>query len=632
MFLARLRPISVFLVAYLCLSFALRIVLWLAFGEEGAVRIMDLAWILPVGVFSDLLEFVYLSFPFALLLCFAPEKLYRSSFFRSLVYSVSFLITFGLIYLCLVEFYFFEEFDSRFNLVAVDYLIYPTEVLVNLWESYPIVWCLIGTLIVTFLAMQYLWRHEKGAFQAAPITFGRRVSYLSCHSIILLAVIFALPTDRLEPSENRVAVEIASNGLSSLFRAFRTQELDYNLYYNTLPKERAYELVRQELVKGGGEFVSSDAQNITRRFSAKENGLGKLNVVVVGEESLGAAHVSSYGGKYSTPILDDLAKKGIMFKNVYASGTRTARGLEAITASIPPIPSESILKRSNGENIATWGSVMMKLGYHTSFLYGGYGQFDNMNRYFSSNGFAISDRLDIKDPIFANIWGVSDQDLFRHAVEYFDNVHSQGKPFFSVIMTVSNHKPFTLPEGIPDIPSKNGGREAGVRYADYAIGQFMESAKTRPWFNDTIFVIVADHDARVYGRSEIPVNRYKIPLVVYAPSKLAPRVVEKTMSQIDIAPTILGLLGLPYEAPFYGQDTLANNKFRHPIFLNHNHDVALFREHILTVLQLNKKSRMFRYKSDSDELVSMPEEAERKDMATAYYQTAFDLFQSRHYK
>ena len=221
------------------------------------------------------------------------------------------------------------------------------------------------------------------------------------------------------------------------------------------------------------------------------------------------------------------------------------RGLEAITASFPPIPTVSILRRRGNQGIATWGQVMNELGYRSSFLYGGYGYFDDMNSFFAGNGFQVLDRTDIENVRFENVWGVSDEDLFDRAIQHYDEQYASGKPFFSIIMTTSNHKPYTFRPGLEQegIKPEGGGRQSGVRYADYALAYFLREAAKQPWFDNTVFVVVADHGARVYGKAEIPLETYEIPLMIYSPKHLAPRQVDTLMTQIDIAPTVLGLLG-----------------------------------------------------------------------------------------
>ncbi|MGH8239786.1 MAG: LTA synthase family protein, partial [Steroidobacteraceae bacterium] len=277
--------------------------------------------------------------------------------------------------------------------------------------------------------------------------------------------------------------------------------------------------------------------------------------------------------------------------------------------------------------------VMRANGYHTSFLYGGYGYFDNMNYFFSHNGFAVRDREQIEKPVrFENIWGVADEDLFDSALHYFDGLAQGGRPFFSIIMTTSNHKPFTFRAGVPGVLPKGGGRESGVRYADFAQGYFLRQARQHAWFNDTLFVVVADHGARVYGREEIPLKSYEIPLLFYSPGHLRPGEVDALTTQIDIAPTVLGLLGFSYAAPFFGEDVLHARRAEHRVaFFSHNHDVALYQDGELAILGLNKSIEDVFYDPATDSYRPAPANPALNDLAVAYYQTAFELFRHHRY-
>lgn len=629
----RLAPFVTLGGVYLALSLLLRLVLWWSFGRPSGVAATSLPWILFGGGLNDGLQLVYLLLPLALYLLLLPQSLAQRNWQRRLLAVGLYLSLFGMLYLAAAEFFFFQEFDARFNLVAVDYLIYPHEVLVNIWQTYPVLPVLLAVAVLAAGLFKLLWpAWQRGLDQHLPLR--TRLCWTSGHLVLFVVVALSFSTDTLALSSNRVANELTANGLSSLFRAFHTNELNYPAYYRTLERDRAFGLVRQELGQGGGAFSSNNLQDLTQIHAGQPEGLGARNVVVIVEESLGAGFVGAYGDSRGlTPNFDRLSREGLLFANAYATGTRTVRGLEAISASFPPIPSESIVKRPGSEGIATWGGVMADLGYQTSFLYGGYGLFDNMNHYFGSNGFALSDRSDIPNPGFANIWGVSDQDLLNHALDYFDRQAESKQPFFSIIMSTSNHTPYTFPAGVEGVPPKGGGRLAGIRYADHALGQFFAQAPKHDWFNNTVFVVVADHDARVYGRAQVPLNHYRIPLLVYAPGLIAPRVVETPTSQMDIAPTVLGLLGLAYSAPFYGEDVLhlAPGQL-HPILVNHNHDVALLSGDRLVVLGLNRASETYRYDAAADRLEPLPEDQGLLDLATAYYQSAFELFQSHRYQ
>jgi len=256
-----------------------------------------------------------------------------------------------------------------------------------------------------------------------------------------------------------------------------------------------------------------------------------------------------------------------------------------------------------------------------------------MNPFFGGNGFSLSDRTNIQDVTFSNIWGVCDQDLFNHALGYFDKEAKSNQPFFSVIMSTSNHSPYTFPTGIPGVKAKGGDREAGIRYADFAIGEFIENAAKHSWYQNTIFVIVADHDARVYGRELIPLHHYRIPLLILAPGRLQPSLIATTIGQIDIAPTVMGLLGLGYQAPFYGQDILhstADN--HHPVLVNHDHDVGLLLNDQLAVLGLQHKISCYQVNNSDDSLTAINNDPKLTNLAIAFFQTAFELFKNRRYQ
>ena len=311
------------------------------------------------------------------------------------------------------------------------------------------------------------------------------------------------------------------------------------------------------MTERNNSFVNPATARFTRHIPA-EGPEKRLNLIVVVEESLSAEYLGSFGNKENlTPNLDRLAGQSLLFTNLYATGTRTVRGLEALTLSIPPLPGTSIVKRPNNGGFRSWGEILAAKGYDNKYIYAGYGYFDNMNAFFSGNGFKVVDRANFaKDEIsFANIWGVCDEDLFRKTIREAGASHAAGKPFFSMVMTTSNHRPYSYPEGRIDIPSKTGRRGA-VKYADYAIGRLIAEASREPWFKDTIFVIVADHCASSAGKTDMPLKKYEIPLLVYAPHHIKPGLVGQLMSQIDVAPTILGLMNQSYDTDFLGRDIL----------------------------------------------------------------------------
>ena len=630
--LRRFAPWLTLALWYIALGLIARVTLWWVYGYEAQVGAGSLAWIMPAGFIADAIESLYLLAPLAIFLWLCPDRWQRSAVMRGVLLAGTTLWMFGMIFSAVTEFYFFDEFDSRFNLVAVDYLIYPTEVAGDLWAAYP-----VGRVIVIAMllacTMTWLLRDVLTAGTRVVAHFGART-----RPFLLLAAVAALSaalfsTNSLGGSANRVANELAANGASSFFRALRTSEIDYHSLYATRASAANHMLLVSQLGRGGGRFADEGAARLDRAFAARSTGLGKLNVILISSESFGAEFSHLYGSDRDwTPEFDRYAQQSLWFRHTYASGTRTVRGLEAITLSIPPIPTESVVRRPGNANIATLGAVLHQQGYHTSFLYGGYGYFDDMNAFYSSNGYEVRDRNDLHGtPRFANIWGVADEDLYDMALAHADELAASGQPFFIHIMNTSNHKPFTFRTGLESLGIKpvGGGRESGVRYADFAQGYFLREAVKHAWFGRTIFIIVADHGARVYGRQEIPLRTYEIPLLFYSPGNLAPRRVDSLMTQIDIAPTLLGLLGLPYTAPWFGQDALSSAEQGRVAFFNHNHDVAMLRDGELTILGLQKSVLHKRYDAVTDLYSNeMPVDSAMTELTIAYYQTAYEMFKA----
>jgi YD repeat-containing protein len=626
----RYCPLLLLAGAYLLVSGATRLVLAVHAGGQIENLLRELPALASVGLGYDLITALSLLAPFALYLLLVPDRIYRSRPHRWLILAGTYLTLAGMLYLAAVEYYFFDEFDARFNFVAVDYLIYPHEVFVNIRDSYPVGRVLALVAAGAAAALGLARRRLAASFARTEPGRSRLLPFTALAAALAVAHT-AVNADTGRYSGNRVANELAQNGIYAFFHAALHHDLDYRQFYLTLDEGQAAGRLRRLVAQPNAEFLPGP-NPIARRVTYP-GAPQLLNVVVVIEESLGAEFVGAYGdARGLTPNLDRLAAGSVVFTNVYATGTRTVRGLEAITASFPPLPGESIVKRRHNENLFNWSTVMRARGYSPAFLYGGFGTFDNMNHFFGANGYRVVDRTAMDAPRFGNIWGVSDEDLFRNAVREFDAQHARGERIFSVLMTTSNHKPFTFPEGVPGVPAQGGGRLAGVRYADYALGRFLELARSRPWYADTAFVIVGDHGARVYGREDFPLRSYELPLLVYAPGHLAPRRVDTLMGQMDIAPTVLGLLNISHDSAFFGRDALAVPEEQHFVLLNHNRDVALLARGRLTELHLRRGADTYAYDKASNLQRRVAGDEEQIKDAVSVFQSAYTLFSRGQYR
>jgi len=227
--------------------------------------------------------------------------------------------------------------------------------------------------------------------------------------------------------------------------------------------------------------------------------------------------------------------------------------------------------------------------------------------------------------------------LYARSIDEFRELSESGTPFFATILTVSNHKPYTYPRGrIPEDPGQRR-RENAVKYCDYALGEFFRAAKKEAFWTNTIFAIVADHGARVYGSQTIPIRSYEIPLLIAGPAAVrSPSVVGQLGGSLDVAPTLLGLIGRPYETIFFGQDLLKCRPQDGRAWLNHNRDIGMLTKDRLLVLGLMKNQEVYAGdpKMTEVKVLQSPgalEEELAKD-AVAVYQVADDLYIHQRYR
>jgi phosphoglycerol transferase MdoB-like AlkP superfamily enzyme len=507
-------------------------------------------------VYNGLIYYIAIRFAIYLFLFFMPYS-FRLRWRTGILYISTVLVVFVLLFNAVSEWFFWQEFSTRYNFIAVDYLVYTTEVLGNITESYPLA-PILSLVAVLAVVIVFLLRKQIRASVMSPFPFLKRSVVAVALLLLPLLVYYAVQEKWRHFSRNEYANSLAGNGMYEFAAAFTQNELDFYKFYQTIPDSTAFTLLRKQLKTSNSHFVDDDPYSIERdiTYSGPER---KLNVVLISVESLSASFMATFGGTENiTPYLDSLAHHSLLFTNLYSSGTRTVRGLEALSLSIPPTPGQSIVKRPDNAHMFSLGSVLREHGYTTQYIYGGYSYFDNMKEFFSNNGYDVIDRSAIPaDQVhYENIWGVADEDLFSLSLRVLDKDSKAGKPFFTHIMTVSNHRPYTYPDGRIDIPAAMQVREGAVKYTDYAINKFLKDAGSKPWFDSTIFVIVADHCAGSAGSVELPVTGYHIPMLIYAPKILQPREVNTLTAQIDVAPTILGLMDLRYRSKFFGQDVL----------------------------------------------------------------------------
>lgn len=581
----RLFPYAIL---FLCIQTGLRFSLLARAWLDVEWSPVDMLGLFARGFWLDIVTALFCLLPVALYGALASQHWQNSRAGRAMEAMLRFIFMFLLLFDAVAEHLFWTEFTTRFNFIAVDYLVYTNEVIGNIVESYPLFWLFsgigLGALCITLLSFKY-WPPAQIQKPLLPRLGAFIVMLLTCGAGYGLA-----SYEQAQFSDNAEANELAANGIYNLFYAFWNNEISYDRFYASEDEARIASNARNLLWEEDSEFLYPDGKDLTRvvRMPGKER---HKNVILVVMESMSADFMGIFGNKDGlTPNLDRLAQEGLFFSDTYATGTRTVRGLEAVTLSIPPTPGQSILRRPDNGDLFSLGFIFKDRGYDTTFFYGGYGYFDNMNTFFSGNGFGVVDRTEMSaaETHFANVWGICDEDMFARALREADSSYAAGKPFMQLIMTTSNHRPYTYPDGRIDIAS-HSGRLGGVKYADYSVGKLIEWAKEKPWFNDTVFVFVADHTAGAGGKAELDPHKYHIPMIFYAPGFIQPQRYEKVTSQIDLAPILLGQLNFSYYTKFYGEDLMHDEDEIPHAFISNYQKIGLIKDGSLFVLAPKRK-------------------------------------------
>lgn len=616
-----------------------------ALGTFFAQRVFILFWSLQsvpwsfsqtvqsliLGTLFDISFILYALIPYVLLFLIYPRFQSANTskrFFWILLDVLNFVFVFMVLYIAISELFFWDEFKARYNFIAVDYLIYTTEVLKNIIESYPTWKILTALFVIDILVLLQINKRleikvstEKNGIQ--------KLKFLAASLVVFAFNFFVMNQEYSHSIKSIPYQEISKNGGYSLFYSYFENQINYDQFYIHMPIDKAIANVRKSLATDNS-VVFPKNESLKRRVTYPAGLPEQTNVVVVLMESMGARFLGAFGSKENlTPNLDFFAAHGLFFNNMYATGTRTVRGIEALTLSVPPTPGQSIVRRPDNENLVTLNSYFKQANYDVQFVYGGYSYFDNMKYYFENNNARVLDISDVpKDQIqFSNAWGMSDEDLFKFAIKNADQDFAENKPFFQIILTTSNHRPFTYPEGKIDIPS-GSGRNGAVKYADYSIGQFIDQARDKKWFDNTIFLFLADHDAGVAGNTEVNKNDYLIPAIFFAPKIIKPEIVSNMGSQVDVGPTLLGLLKMSHDSFGFGLDLKRSNPGR--AFISNYQKVGLLKENFLTLIEPVRQS--VQYKVSDSGYTKDTGNAKELDETVSYYQIASYLYKKHQLK
>lgn len=539
---------------------------------------------------------------------------------------------------------FIDQYDTRPNKLFVEYLIYPKEVATMMLKARP--WTIIVILLILAATVWGMVKVSPRLFKVCESSWKVRVLLFPLLGFLLfwgargsLSSRRPINASNSVFSNDQLVNVMGANSLYTIAYAIYLlkNEVEPSKLYGRIDEEEAYQRIKKYMTVGGDDFIEdleSPLLHIQRPDSLLER---PLNLVIFLQESLGAEYVGALGGLPLTPNLDKLAEEGMLFTNLYCTGTRSVRGIEAVVTGFLPSPSESVVKLSNSQqDFFTLASLLKSKGYDTSFIYGGMANFDNMASFFSGNGFStIIDQTvmdgDGGEYALKGTWGYSDEDLVHKANEYFK---SQGdNQFFSLMFSSSNHEPFEFPEDRIELYEEPKATvHNAMKYADYAIGRFFEMAKQEEYFDNTVFIIVADHNTRTYGQNLVPVNKFHIPAVIVAPNIEAGSKYSRLASQIDIPPTLLNLMGVEAQIPTPGRELINLPDSVEGRAIMQFHDINAFRvENQVIIMQPNKKPLQFEIISDTEFIPTQLDEELAKD-ALAHVMGAHYLYKGGKYR
>ena len=638
----RYKVALIFFLGYVLFALLVRVTLITLSLDKIDLSLLSTIRIIGNGFLFDTAVALAFVAIYIVYLTFLPSKWIGKKVDIVLTYIILSLTLFIVLFSFFAEFPFWEEFNTRFNFIAVDYLIYTYEVVENINQSYPIP-LILGVLIGFIFLLFYILKKKKifnEIFSSKP-SFLIRIIILFFYILVMTFSFSVLENKSAEFSSNTYENELTKNGVFSFFAAYRSNELDYELFYPKINKKLAYKILKKDLLNPNESYQTNNYDEISRGIIG-ENEI-KPNIILICIESLSADFLTEFGNSSKlTPNIDQLANQSLFFTNMYATGTRTVRGMEALTLCVPPTPGNSIVRRQNNDNLFSIATILKQKEYQLDFIYGGDGYFDNMNTFFGGQGFNINDR-DRGNPLsddivtkrinildnevtFENAWGICDEDIYKQSLKKADSKNSSGKPFFQFIMTTSNHKPYTFPDNKIDLPQ--GSREAAVKYTDFALGQFIKQAQSKKWFSNTVFVIVADHCASSAGKWEINIDKHHIPAIIYNLKKEKEKIT-KLASQIDLMPTLFGYLNWNYNSSFLGKDIIKMEPSKERAFLGNYRTLGMLKRNIFTEINDRKKINQYNWDNQKRHLEKLNTTNDSlKELTLSYYQVASERFKN----
>ncbi|CUA85244.1 LTA synthase family protein [Pseudidiomarina woesei] len=538
---------------------------------------------------------------------------------------------------------FIAQYDTRPNRLFFEYLAYPQEVFATLWNGFR-GW-FIASVGATGIAIIGIRQHTKRQLRTAPNQRMPWQAWVAWPLILFMVFVGVRSTVSHRPANPAFFATTADPLINSLF-INSTYSLLYavynlkheskaNLVYSNQAEHEIIQTVLNEPHLAQQQYTQPNYPTVHFQPASVQREK-PLNVVIILEESLGATFVESLGGLPLTPNLERLKQHGWWFERLYATGVRSVRGIEAVVAGFLPTRARSTVKLSNSQrDFFTIAEFLQRQNYTTEFIYGGEAHFDNMATFFAGNGFtSIIDQRHYENPKFVGSWGVSDDDVFGRLHERLQTAQQNPEqPYFALAFSSSNHEPFEFPDNTIELAEQpKQTLNNAVKYADYALGKFFDKAMASDYWHNTIFLVVADHDTRVYGNELVPVNKFHIPGLILG-ADIQPKRLTAIASQIDLLPTLVSLAGVSGELPVLGQDLSAETPAANRAMMQFGDNFGWLEDHELTVLTVDGKAMRYSYQPAQHRLTPLNEPLSQAELTRIRAHAAIPsvLYQQRLY-
>jgi len=547
---------------------------------------------------------------------------------KALFYYVFILFTIAFI-ICAADIPYFNQFFSRFSISAFQWIESPVWVIKMIFQEVRY-FIIIIPLVIFLIAFFIILRKIFQTTPDRPASFHYSLKILI--SVAFFGLIFIGIRGRLQEkapikvgtayfTDNAFLNQLGLNPVFTLMRSYIDSMDERNQAVNFMVDDEAVSNVRNYfgIEKPIGNYP------VARQILGDSSGQNRYNVILVIMESMSAAKMTRHGNqKNLTPFLDSISNQGYYFENIYTAGIHTFNGVFSTLFSFPGIYRQNPMKESSMFRYNGIGYVLKKNGYSTTYFTTHDGQFDNIEGFLRANDFEkIISQVDYPSEKVKTTLGVPDDYMFEFSMPVIDGLYDENKPFFVTFMTASDHGPYYLPDYFK--PGSRTMMDKMVEYADWSLRKFITLSSHKPWFNNTIFVFVADHGSPINAVYDIPMDYHHTPLLFYAPGIISePEVFSCIGGQIDVFPTTMGILNQPYINNTLGIDLL--NETRPFIFINHEKKIGVIDDEFFLILKDDGEKSLYNYRN-SDKKDYKDEEQQRVQEMEAYTLSNLQVFQ-----